>query len=324
MPCAQRKFGEQFNRSVKSVDNKEKFFTNTWVTAICACICCALWGSAFPFIKIGYELFKINDSGTRILFAGIRFFLAGTFTMTAMCIKNRKLVYPKKENVHIIFKVSLFQTFLQYMFFYIGLAYTSGVKGSLIDGASVFFAIIISSLIFRQEKLTFTKAAACIIGLAGVTVINLNGLELSVNCGDVCILVSSVAYAVSSVLIKRYSEYENPVVISGCQFVVGGMGLIILGLLLGGRLETVSAAAVGVLIYLAFLSAAAYSLWGILLKYNPVSKITVFSFTIQIFGIILSSVMLKNEVAPPFLNCITALMLICLGIYLVNRVGDEK
>lgn len=299
--------------------NKEKFFTNTWITALCACICCALWGSAFPFIKIGYALFETDNVGARILFAGMRFFLAGVFTMAAVCIKSGKIVYPKKENIPMIFKVSLFQTFLQYMFFYIGLAYTSGVKGSLINGSSVFFAIIMSSLIFKQEKLTFTKAAACIIGFAGVAVINLSGLEFNINYGDVCILISSVAYAISSVLIKRYSAYESPVVISGCQFIAGGLGLMLFGLILGGRLETVSAAAVGVLLYLALLSAAAYSLWGILLKYNPVSKITVFSFTIQIFGTVLSRIMLKNEITPPFINCAASLVLICLGIYLINR-----
>lgn len=303
--------------------NKEKFFTNPYVTVLCACICCALWGSAFPFIKIGYSLFEINDTGTRILFAGIRFFIAGLFTLSVLCIKNKHIVYPQKRNLPMIFKTAFFQTFLQYMFFYVGLAYTSGVKGSLIDGSSVFFAILISSLIFKQEKFTIVKAAACIIGFAGVAAINLNGLELNFNQGDFCILISSVAYAISSVLIKRYSKYENPVVISGSQFVVGGLALILLGICFGGKLCTISAAAIGVLIYLAFLSAAAYSLWGILLKYNPVSKITVFSFTIQIFGTLLSKILLKNEAVPPFANLAVSLICICVGIYIINK-QDKK
>ena len=204
------------------------------------------------------------------------------------------------------------------MFFYIGLAYTSGVKGSLIDGASVFFAIIISSLIFRQEKLTFTKAAACIIGLAGVTVINLNGLELSVNCGDVCILVSSVAYAVSSVLIKRYSEYENPVVISGYQFIMGGIAMVLIGIVFGGKIVVSGGKALGVLTYLSFLSAAAYAIWGVLLKNNPVSRVTVYSFMTPVMGVLLSNLLLTEQNGVSAVNLVVTLVFVCAGILILN------
>lgn len=44
-----------------------------------AMICCALWGSAFPCVKLGMELLHITSDQTadQILFAGERFFLAG-------------------------------------------------------------------------------------------------------------------------------------------------------------------------------------------------------------------------------------------------------
>ena len=44
-----------------------------------ALLCCFLWASAFPGIKIGYRLWGIQGSDTwRIIrFAGVRFFLAG-------------------------------------------------------------------------------------------------------------------------------------------------------------------------------------------------------------------------------------------------------
>ena len=50
------------------------FLKKTWVVWIGAFICCALWGSAFPCIKTGYQIFEIagNDSSSQILFAGIR------------------------------------------------------------------------------------------------------------------------------------------------------------------------------------------------------------------------------------------------------------
>ena len=45
--------------------------TKTGVVFFCALICCFLWGSAFPCIKIGYGLFSIgaSDSTSQIVFA---------------------------------------------------------------------------------------------------------------------------------------------------------------------------------------------------------------------------------------------------------------
>jgi drug/metabolite transporter (DMT)-like permease len=77
------------------------------------------------------------------------------------------------------------------------------------------------------------------------------------------------------------------------------------------------------LIYLALLSAVAYSLWGILLKYNPVSKVTVFSFTTPVFGVLLSMLLLTESSGVGILNLISALLLVALGIFILNAGLDE-
>ncbi len=60
----------------------ERFYQNTAVRVFLALVCCALWGSAFPCVKIGYEMFQVEGSGSQILFAGYRFFLAGVLTLS--------------------------------------------------------------------------------------------------------------------------------------------------------------------------------------------------------------------------------------------------
>ena len=45
----------------------EKLFKKPIVICVMALICCALWGSAFPCVKIGYELFQIKTTGSQIL-----------------------------------------------------------------------------------------------------------------------------------------------------------------------------------------------------------------------------------------------------------------
>ena len=299
---------------------KEKIFTNRLVVAVLAIFCCALWGSATPFIKIGYELIlPVRNTESRILFAGIRFTLAGIITVLIYSLGRRKFLYPKKENIGKVLTVSCFQTVIQYIFFYIGLANTTGVKGTIASGSNVFFSMLIATLIFRQEKLTFKKIFACVIGFAGIILVNLNGLDLNINfTGDGFVIFSAVAYGISSVLIKKYSEYEDPVVISGYQFIIGGIVMMLFGALMGGVVAFPTLKAVGVLVYLACLSATAYSLWGIMLKYNPVSKITIYSIKISVFGVLLSNLKLSEQNSVSSLTLVIALILECTGIIILN------
>ena len=307
---------------------KEKsIFSKPLVLTLLALLCCALWGSATPFIKIGYELVlpPERDVASTILFAGIRFTLAGILTVAIFSIARRKFLLPKKENLTRVGIVSIFQTIVQYIFFYLGLANTSGVKGTIISGGSVFFALLISALIFRQEKISIKKMVACVVGFAGIVVVNLSGLEPNVNIGDVFVLLSTVSLAVSSVLIKRYSQHEDPVVISGYQFILGGAVMCIGALCFGGRVYLNDFRGILVLLYLALLSAVAYSVWGILLKHNPVSRVTVFTFMTPVFGVLLSLLLLKSEdstVDP--INLILCLILVSAGIFILNYQGQKK
>lgn len=303
-----------------------KIFANPVFVAITAVFCCALWGSATPFIKIGYSLILPEKNVvSTILFAGIRFTLAGILTVLIYSLARRKLLYPKRENISKVLTVSAFQTVIQYIFFYVGLANTTGVKGAIASGSNAFFSILVASLIFRQERLTFKKIIACIIGFAGVVIINLKGLEFTMNfMGDGFVIFSAIAYAVSSVLIKRYSKYEDPVVISGYQFIIGGAFMIILGVILGGKVTFESMQAVLVLLYLSALSAVAYSLWGVLLKYNPVSKVAIYSFMIPVFGTLLSKLMLPEDSNVDPINLVVTLVLICTGIFILNYQKTQK
>ena len=110
--------------------------------------------------------------------------------------------------------------------------------------------------------------------------------------------------------------------LSGWQFVFGGLILAVCGLLAGGRLTAVTGAGIAMLFYLAVVSAAAYSLWGILLKYNPVSRVTVFGFMNPVFGVLLSALLLQETESLGVMS-VAALILVCVGIYLVN-FGKEN
>ena len=185
---------EQANKKI----NKKSIFTSAVFVTLGAMVSCFLWGSAYPMIKLGYEEFEIssNMTATQILFAGIRFTLAGILAVLIGCIIRRKLLLPKKSSIPMILKLSIFQTIGQYFFFYVGLAHTTGVRASIIQGTNVFAVLVVASIIFRQEKLTVGKGAGCIIGFLGVLLVSLYKGSLGTGDiirGDLFIIISTVA-----------------------------------------------------------------------------------------------------------------------------------
>ena len=106
------------------------------------------------------------------------------------------MLVPDRSALLSILKLSVFQTILQYIFFYIGLAHNSGVKSSIINGSSTFFVILVASLIFRQERLDLKKIAGCVIGFAGVILVSMNGQKIDRNLslmGDGSLFLSALS-----------------------------------------------------------------------------------------------------------------------------------
>ncbi len=308
------------------MNEKKSIFQSSIIVALGALLCCALWGSATPAIKTASPLLIPQEHvPSTILFAGVRFFAAGIITILIYSIARRKLLYPKLSNMPKVVTVSIFQTVIQYIFFYVGLSLTTGVKGTVLSGSSAFFIVLLAALVFKTEKLSAKKIIACLLGFLGIIIVNLNGLDFTMNLGDVFVVLSTLSYAFSSMFMKKFSAYEDPVVISGYQFIVGGGFMIALGLILGGSISFASGTGVAILVYLSFLSAVAYALWGVLLKFNPASKISIFNFTTPVFGSILSVIFLSSENAELNIpSLILALVTVASGILLLNYVPKEK
>lgn len=286
-----------------------------------AIICTLLWGSAFPCIKLGYEWFAIpsEDISSKILFAGYRFFLAGIFTILAGILISRKWIHPTRQNIGIISLLGIIQTGLQYLLFYIGLSNTTGVKGAILSATGAFIAVILAHFFYQNDRLTLNKALGCLAGFSGVVLLNLSGGDLLGGFsffGEGFMMLSAASFAIGSLISKRAAQTGDPVMITGYQLLIGGAALIFAGIISGGNLAVISGKGIALLIYLAFLSAVAFVLWTLLLKYNPVGKISVYNFLTPIFGALLSALILGEELWN--LKNLGALFLVCGGIFIVN------
>ena len=215
---------------------------------------------------------------------------------------------------------------VQYFFFYIGLAHTSGVTGTILSGSGGFISIILACFILRMEKPSANKIVGVILGFAGIIVMNISfsdgtAFQFSL-LGEGFILISQLSYAISGIMVKKYSKEHSVTMLSGCQFMLGGLVMAVVGLAAGGRMY-MGAGFAGyiLLIYMALISAVAYTLWGTLLKYNPVSRVAIFNFLTPLFGALLSALFLGEMEEALSVNKLAALILVSVGIYIVNRTG---
>lgn len=303
----------------------EKKLQNPIVICVLALLCCALWGSAFPCIKIGYEWMEIEGTGSQILFAGYRFFLSGVLTFVLGCLLERRILRMKRENFGVIFRQGVLQTTIQYVCFYIGLAHTTGAKGSIINASNAFVSIVAAHYMIRSERMTWKKGLGCILGLAGVVLVNLEpggfggGFRF---LGEGMVLLCTIAYGVSTVLLKMISDRESPMTITAYQTLIGSALLIVIGWLLHGDVGVFTWKSAALLFYMALLSTVAFSLWTLLLKYNPVGKVAVYGFTIPIFGMLLSGILLGETIFS--VKYLAALLFVSGGVILVNRNDAGK
>lgn len=97
----------------------------------------------------------------------------------------------------------------------------------------------------------------------------------------------------------------------------GGVLLIFAGLILGGRLDLANPGGVAILVWLSVVSAVSFLLWTALLRYHPVSKITIFTMLVPVFGTLWSWILLGESVFSA--QNLISLILIAGGIVLVNR-----
>ena len=308
--------------------NKPDRLKNPILIAMLAALACLLWGSAAPFIKRGYSLLAIagDDLPSMTLFAGLRFTIGGILVLLFAGARGRCLPVPatrtgwKRAAV-----IALIQTFLQYLFNFIGVGHTSGVNASILNGTGSLFGIILACTLYRQERFTPRKVLGCVFGFAGVLAMNLGGQAGRITfLGEGLMLIASFCGAIGNCQAKRYTQEEDPVLLTGWQTLLGGLGLTAVSLILGGRIARFNTEGLLCLLWLGFVSAAAYSVWTVLIKHNSVSAVMVYGFLIPLFGVLISAVLLREWAQALRPGTLIALLLVCAGIMTVNLTGGRK
>ena len=303
----------------------KRFFTHPLGVIASAVITTFLWGSAFPFIKLSYEHLHIgkNEIWKQMIFAGYRFFLASLLILIFFTIIGRKLTF-KRDTFFVVGKVGLFQTFLQYVLFYIGLSFSTGVQGSIIAGTTSFFQLLAAHFMYKNDRLNLRKILGVTVGFAGVIIVNITKgtLSLHLGIGEILLLFAMAFGGYGNVLAKEAAKKVDVAYLTAYQMMIGSIGLLLIGGLTTGFLPFhFDLKTFGMLVYLSVLSSVGFILWNNVMKYNQVGKVSMYLFLVPVFGVILSSIML-NEVLSYLV--FIGLIMVTSGIIIVNYQKDQR
>lgn len=300
----------------------KKFFSNRYICVLTAVLCTLLWGTAYPLIKLAYSDIGIQGIPNQLLFAGLRFLIAGIMVFVVCFFMHKNVLDIERSRAPKIFLYSLLLTVFHYTFNYIGVANASATKTSVLSACSAFLGVLLAPMFFRNEKITVNKVLGCVVGAVGIVIVNLGFFSGTFTfLGEGFILLATLCSATGSLYGKVVSKgkiFE----VTAWQLFVGGVILCVVSLVLGAGISF-NTKGVLELLFLAFVSAASFSLWTALLVYNDSGKIMIYNLLIPVFGTMWSYIILgEKEIFNPLY--IVSLVLICIGIVLVNITKKER
>lgn len=297
-------------------------FQNKKALPFLAMLCALGWSLAYPLIKMGYSELGIysDDIGSKIFFAGIRFFTAGILVLITGALQKRKMKIGVSA-APLLLLFALVNTTFHYLFSYIGLSYIPSSRSTIIDSMGGFILIILSCLIFDDDSFSKTKLIGCFLGFCGIVVINIAPIDTFFSdisfMGDGMIFLNACCAAGGGLITRLISKKMDTLAATGYSMGIGGLLLILTGFFMGIQNSwNMTVKGVTIVILLILISAVCFGIYNMLLAYHPISKVAIYNALIPVFGVIFSTLLL-NE---PFMwQYAAAGLLVASGIYVINK-----
>jgi len=306
--------------------SKTNIFQRPLWAALFAFTAAFLWGWAYPFIKLGFDEFEITTemTGSKMLFAGIRFFISGVIILTVARLTHRSFSLKDEAKSSLLgsslflLLFTLLNTTLHYACFYIGLSHSQGTRAAILNSLSVFVLVLLACMFFKSDKLTIRKVIGCTIGFSGILSLNLGGAESGTFTllGDGMIILNALCGAFAGLMTRGVGKRVDVFVGTGYSLGIGGALLMIPGLLMGGTLPHVTLLGLFYLLMLIGISTIGFTLYNKLLTCNPVGKIAIWNSLIPVVGAVTSCLCLSEEFQWKYAVAAT---LTTAGIYIINK-----
>ena len=293
--------------------------TNSLQTILLSLIVMALWGSLFPFVKIGYEAFSISgtDIPSILMFAGMRFTVCGVVICAIALFKKDPLARPRASGIGIILLIGLFSIILHYTFTYIGLSATDSSKTALIKQLGSLVYVCFAFLFFKNEQFSMWKIVGALIGFAGIVAINFNPNGITFSLADILIVMASLCSVIANILTKKIAANHSPFWMVGISQLSGGIVLALAAAIMGADMLTFTWQSTAVFAYICTASTVAYVLWNYILKTSDLSNMFIIKFAEPLFACLFGAILLGENIFK--IQYLLAFVLISLGIVLGNK-----
>ena len=302
-------------------DNKNTsiFQRPFWVVAF-ALTAAIAWGWAYPLIKLGFAEFGITQvmTGSKMLFAGVRFILAGLIVLAIAAATRRRFEVAGAGGWLYVLLFALLNTGLHYYFFYVGLSYSDGARAAILNSLGTFLLVLLACMFFKSDKLTSSKIIGCALGFAGIMALNIGGGAGGgfTFMGDGMIILNTFCAALAGLMTRGLGKRVDVFVGTGYSLALGGVMLVVPGIVMDGTLPNINAVGVVILMLLVCISALGFTRYNKLLTCNPVGKVAIFNSLIPVVGAVTSCMCLGE---PFYWKYVAAAALATAGIYIINK-----
>lgn len=283
-----------------------------------------LWGSLFPFIKIGYSVLDIDTSSIAdiLMFAAVRFALCGLLVCGAAYAKKERLKRPKGKSVFNIALMGVFAIVLHYAFTYVGLSMTDSSKTAILKQLGVLLYVCFAFAFIKDEKFSIYKIIGALVGFGGIVAINAGSGGVKMSIGDVLIILASVCTVISSIMSKRSVEGSSLLWVTGISQLVGGVLLLVVAALMGGSFPAFTLNGVIVFAYICAASIVGYTVWYYVQRTAELSHLFIIKFAEPLFACVFGAILLGENIFK--LQYLAAFVLISAGIVLGNKGAKNE
>ncbi|MBQ0163034.1 MAG: DMT family transporter [Treponema sp.] len=285
----------------------------------CGLILTALiWGFAFVVVKDSLDFVP------PVYMVALRYTIAALILGIVLLAIGKLNVLNKSYWLHGIFTGLMLGS--AYIVQTIGCNYTTAGKNAFLTTIYVILIPLIMWPMYKKRPswIVFVSAIVALIGIGMLTLTN-DGSSLKINVGDILTLICGLFFALHIIFTAKYSQNENPVVLSWIQFVTSAVLAWICSPLIDGTFEFAvlkNSRVVLSLLYLGiFSSLIAFLLQNVCLKYVNPSLASLFLSLESVFGILSSVIFLHERLT---LVMIAGCVLIFAAITIADQFGEKK
>ncbi|WP_046176071.1 DMT family transporter [Domibacillus indicus] len=269
-----------------------------------------LMGSTFAIGKIGLAY------ASPLLLASLRFIIAGI--VMALAVKISKRPHPKSSRQWLqIAVVGFFQTAAVMGCIFVSLRTITSGESAILTFTNPLLVVLFGT-VFMRAKYRLMQWLGVLLGFLGVFITM--GGELTAEKGTFLGIMSAVAWAFATLLIKKWGGQLDTWVLTAYQMLFGGFFLLIASFFFEHPVIQLTIASAGILAWLAFMgSIVQFAGWFYLLQTGDPGKTSAFLFLAPFFGVLSGWILLGEKL---HFYILAGGALIFAGIFLVNWQND--